>query len=67
MADIEDYITSAEAAAVLGVSQGTFSKLTQNRRGDFRFVEVGRSLLWHKDDIERLRQEQEAKKREQGG
>jgi hypothetical protein len=59
--NINDYYTTTEAAATLHMSQGAFSKLPKEDREKIRILKIGRSILWNKEDVERLARERAEK------
>jgi hypothetical protein len=61
MDEFENWISTTEAASMLGVSEGMLRHLTKGREDDFHTRTVGRSRMWRKDEIEKLAKERAEK------
>jgi hypothetical protein len=53
MERLEDWLTTTQAAAIVGVSESMLRRLAKNR-ADIERQQKGNMVLWNKADIEKL-------------
>lgn len=62
MERLEDWLTTTQAAAIVGVSESMLRRLARDR-DDIERRQVGRSVLWAKEDVIRLAEERRTSKK----
>jgi predicted transcriptional regulator len=58
---LEGWVSSTEAAHQLGVSASMLSHLIKGRESEFNRLKVGKSMMWRKEDIDKLARERAEK------